>query len=279
MSVNKKEFKYNGYTIPSDLVMLTGGGMDDWEDISKYHLEMYRKYTPINSDDTILEIGCGVGRDAIELTTILSKKGKYIGTDIIKPSIQWCKTNITKKYPNFKFIYHDIQSQIHNSGGTIKTTDIKLPIKDSTVDRIFLHSVFTHMFEADIIHYLKEFNRVLKSDGVVLTSFFVIDEKARKSLEKHKNKVGRHPLSFEHNLNESCYINDKEYPEGAVGYTPKKIKQMLRKANLVILGNHTHRGAWSGLAGSNGQDVLLLRKSTKAEAIFQEHQKMQYTER
>lgn len=245
--------------------MLTGGGTDDWKAISDYHVEMYRKYTPINPEDTILEIGCGVGRDAIQLTQILSYKGNYFGTDIIKPSIEWCQKNITKKFKNFIFYYHDIESQIHNSGGKLKTTDIKLPLEDGSVDRIFLHSVFTHMFERDIVHYLKEFKRVLKPDGLVLTSFFVIDSAAQASLEKYKNKIGRHPLSFEHKLNRNCYINDKNYPEGAVGFTPTKLESMLRRAGLELHGQHVHRGTWSGLKGSNGQDVVVLNKISRSK--------------
>jgi SAM-dependent methyltransferase len=272
-------FQYDGYEIPENLVILTGGGTDDWDNISKYHVEMYRKYTPINPDDSILEVGSGVGRDAIQLTKILSEKGKYVGFDIIKPSIDWCKQNITKKYKNFKFYYYDIESQIHNSGGKITTTDIKLPAKDGSVDRIFLHSVFTHMFEKDIQHYLKEFNRVLKKDGLVIASFFVMDESALQSLEKGKSNGGRHPLSFKHKLNKHCYINDTTYPEGAVGYTPKKIRSMLKRANLGIHGRYAHRGAWSGLKGNNGQDILILEKTSTPEALFQSARPLEFTER
>jgi hypothetical protein len=36
--------QFAGYKIPMDLVYLTGGGPDDWKQISDYHIEMYRKY-------------------------------------------------------------------------------------------------------------------------------------------------------------------------------------------------------------------------------------------
>ena len=274
-----KMFKYDGYSIPEDLVILTGGGTDDWEVISKYHVEMYRKYTPLNPDDFVLEVGSGVGRDAIQLTKILSDKGKYVGFDIIKPSIDWSTKNITKRHKNFVFHYYDINSQIHNSGGTIKTTDIKLPAKDNSVDRIFLHSVFTHMFEKDIVHYLKEFNRVLKHDGLVIASFFVIDDAALKSLRDGKSKGHRHALSFQHKLNKDCYVNDKDYPEGAVGFTPRKIKSMLRRGNLGLHGRFAHRGVWSGLKGSNGQDILILEKVSPSEALLQASRPLKFTER
>ncbi len=275
-----KMFKYDGYSIPEDLVILTGGGTDDWDRITKYHAEMYRKYTPINPDDNILEVGCGVGRDAIELTNTLSPKGKYVGFDIIKPSIDWCKQNITKKHKNFVFHYYDIQSQIHNSGGKIDSTDIKLPAKDGTVDRIFLHSVFTHMYEKDIVHYLKEFNRVLKPDGLVLASFFVIDESSLKLAHKGKGKKHRHPLTFEHKLNSETYINDEKYPEGAIGFTPKKIKSMLNRGGLGIHGGFVHRGGWSGIKeASNGQDILILQKMSRRERLAQFSKPLKFTSR
>lgn len=275
-----KFMQFAGYKIPMDLVYLTGGGPDDWKQISDYHIEMYRKYTPINPEDSIVEIGCGVGRDAISLSNILSPNGKYLGTDIIKPSIDWAKNNITKKHKNIKFVYHDIESQIHNSNGTIKTTDVKLPVKDGSVDRIFLHSVFTHMFEKDIVHYLKEFRRILKPDGLVIASFFVMDKHALAAVKNQGSQKGRrHPLSFEHKLNRDCYINDINHPEGAVGFTPRKIKSMLRRSSLGIHGRFVHRGLWSGLKGSNGQDVLILEKVSPAEALFQSSRPMIFTER
>lgn len=275
-----KMFKYDGYSIPVDLVMLTGGGTDDWEQISQYHVEMYRKYTPLNPDDSILEVGSGVGRDAISLTKILSDEGKYVGFDIIKPSIDWSKKNITKRHNNFVFHYYDIESQIHNSNGKIKTTDIKLPAKDKSIDRVFLHSVFTHMFEKDIVHYLKEFNRILKDDGLVLASFFVLDGQARASLEKGKTIGHRHaPLTFQHRRGTGCYVNDKTYPEGAVAFTPTKLKSMLKRGNLGISGRHVHRGAWSGLKGSNGQDVIILEKVSSSEALLQSTKPLKFTTR
>lgn len=275
-----KMFKYAGYSIPEDLVILTGGGTDDWERITKYHAEMYRKYTPINPDDNVLEVGCGVGRDAIELTNVLSSKGKYVGFDIIKSSIDWCKQNITPKFKNFTFHYYDIESQIHNSGGSIKTTDIKLPAKDNSVDRIFLHSVFTHMYEKDIVHYLKEFNRVLKPDGLVLASFFVLDDEALKRAHSGKGKKHRHPLSFEHKFGRGTYINDKTYPEGAIGFTPDKIKSMLKRGGLGLHGGFVHRGGWSGIKeASNGQDILILQKMSRRERLAQLSQPLKFTNR
>jgi len=255
-------FDYEGYKIPVELVNLTGGGTETWHMISTGHMDEYKKYLPIDPNHAILEIGCGVGRDAIQLTKHLSEGGSYIGIDIIEPSIKWCQKNITPRFPNFKFLFFDIKSQIHNSSGKIKTTDIRLPIEDNSIDIIILQSVFTHMFEADIVHYLKEFSRVLRSGGKVFTSFFIFDEETLQMAQK--NKLGSHQvtLTFEYPYGDGCRINDENYPEGAVAYTREALNRMLRKSSLV-LDQPIHLGHWCGREGvPDGQDIVIMKKLT-----------------
>jgi len=257
-------FKYKGYSIPIDLVNLTGGGVDTWDEISKEHSRQHAKYAPIALDNNVLEVGCGVGRDAITLTEQLSSKGSYTGIDIIKPSIEWCQSNITKKHPNFKFYFLDIQSQIHNPGGKIKATIVTLPVKSNSKDRIILHSVFTHMFKKDIIHYLKEFSRALKPDGKVFASFFVLDSEASTLIKgKSTNQFGTVSLTFRHDYGDGCFINDEIYPEGAVGYTPKALREIISKGNMM-LDQPIHYGFWSGRKGAtDGQDIVVLKPSSE----------------
>lgn len=259
----EKPFKYKGYKIPVDLVNLTGGGVDTWDEISKGHKRQHAEYSPIAQDHSVLEIGCGVGRDAIQLTEQLSNKGSYIGIDIIKPSIEWCQNNITKKHSNFKFHYLDIQSQIHNPGGKTTTTKVKLPVNNSSVDRIILHSVFTHMFKEDIIHYLKEFKRVLKPGGTIFASFFILDDEVFSLIkDKGKNQFGTVSLTFRYDYGNGCFINDETYPEGAVGYTPDAFEEIIKEAKMV-LDQPIHKGHWSGRKGVlDGQDIVVLKPSS-----------------
>jgi SAM-dependent methyltransferase len=247
-------FKYKGYELPVGLVNLTGGGVDTWDIISRGHMEEYARYCPIEPHHTVLEPGCGVGRDAISLTKVLGKNGRYIGIDIIKPSIEWCQQNITPKQPNFVFHYLDIQSQIHNPGGQSATTSYVLPASTLSVDRIVLHSVFTHMFRDDIVHYLREFARVLRPGGLVMASVFVMSDEALEMAAKTNG-----PLKFEHKLGDGCYINDPEYPEGAVGYTMPALEAILKSGGMR-LAQPIHYGFWCGRENvKDGQDILVLR--------------------
>ena len=250
-------FEYKGYRIPVPLVDLTGGGTDTWDVISRGHMEQYAKYAPIAADSSVLEIGCGVGRDAIQLTEHLSSQGSYIGIDIIRSSIEWCQANITPRHPKFTFHYLDIQSQIHNSGGALCVRDVKLPAASASADRIILQSVFTHMFFDDIVHYLKEFRRILKPGGKVVTSFFVIDDEARRLLEAKRGDPS-FALTFAFPYGEGCFINDERYPEGAVAFTPQRIDQMLTRSGMA-LDHPIHPGFWCGRTGvTDGQDIAVL---------------------
>ena len=176
-------FEYKGYRIPVRLIDLTGGGTDTWDVIARGHMEAYERYAPIAADASVLEIGCGVGRDAMQLAEHLSERGRYVGIDIIAPSIEWCRANITPRHPNFSFVHLNIESQIHNPGGAAKVTEVALPVESGSVDRILLQSVFTHMFADGIVHYLKEFRRVLRPDGKVVASVFLIDADVRRRID------------------------------------------------------------------------------------------------
>ena len=158
--------RFHEFDIPIELLNMTGGGVETFDAIADAHISNLKKFIGISPDHSILEIGCGIGRDAIPLTKLLSKNGKYLGVDIIKPSIDVCNKNIKARYKNFDFIHYDVADQLHNPNGTIKTVDIKLPMPDRSIDRIIAWSVFTHLYENDIRHYLNEFRRVLKTDGL-----------------------------------------------------------------------------------------------------------------
>ena len=249
----EKLFPTRGYFIPERLVRLTGGGPETWESIIQLHQDEYARYCPIRPDHHVLEIGCGVGRDAIPLTEILSSEGRYLGIDIIEPSIGWCAQNITPVHPNFEFVHLDIGSQIHHPNGKLKTTDVRLPGPDGSFDRILLQSVFTHMFRDDIIHYLREFRRLLRPSGLVFASLFLLDKESL-----HLARASGGPLTFAHQHDEGCWITDAAYPEGAVGYSPEVFTQMLEASGMAF-AQPLHLGSWCGRPSSDAQDVAILQ--------------------
>lgn len=249
-------FDFHGFAIPEDLAILTGGGQETWVAISEAHMAQYARYSPIRPGQHVLEVGCGVGRDAIPLVQLLGPGGSYVGVDIIEPSIRWCSDNISARYSNADFHHLDVASPFYNPAGHLAGRDVRLPGADGRFDRIILQSVFTHMFKDEVVHYLAEFDRILRDDGLVFATFFIVDQEAR-----HLAAETGAALRFEHRRGRGCRIADLGNPEGAVGYTPAALDRMLKHGGLM-LDQPVHRGFWSGRQDApDGQDVAILRKA------------------
>lgn len=252
------DYNFYGKLIPIELMNLTGGGADTFNQISQAHMDNLKKHIGINTGHSVLEIGCGIGRDAIPLIDIIGPKGKYIGVDIIRRSIDWCKKNITATNSNFKFIHYDIRDQLHNPTGKLLTSNISLPMPNESIDRIILQSVFTHMFPPDIKHYLKEFRRVLKKGGLIYATVFLYNDGILDAART--TNLTPFNLRFEYELIEGIRLNDPVYPTGAVAYTEKFINSLIEDSELSKM--HTLKGGWSGFYRNpdDGQDVLILTK-------------------
>ena len=253
-----ESFPFEGFDIPLDLAILTGGGPDTWEGISAAHLAAYARYCPLGSGHDVLEVGCGVGRDAIPLARVLGERGTYVGVDVSGPSIAWCQEHITARHPNLSFAHLDIRSEFYNPQGSLAGNEVTLPVASSSIDRIILQSVFTHMFEPDIMHFLREFRRALRTDGRVFASFFVLSkESIRLALSTPD------VLTFRHSRPDGCRINDPDQPEAAVGYTPRALARMVRRSGFA-LDQPLHVGSWCGRQGvDDGQDIAILKPARR----------------
>jgi len=104
----------------------------------------------------VLDIGCGTGQLTEALALILSPEGLYWGTDVAEPAVKFCRA----KFP---------QSQFH----FIKNEQTTIPIYGVEFDFIYLGSVFTHMFPADIAVMLADIRRLIADSGCVVADAFV----------------------------------------------------------------------------------------------------------
>jgi cyclopropane fatty-acyl-phospholipid synthase-like methyltransferase len=153
----------------------------------------------------------------------------------------------------------NIQDELYNPSGTLRNLDATLPVASGSVDRIIAQSVFTHMLQPDIEHYLAEFSRVLKPGGRIFATTFIYDDAI---LEKARTvNLTPYNLRFEYKLTEWCHVNDRERPTVAVAYTLDALNHMVSHAGLNHLRSPL-RGGWSGFfpQTEDGQDVLVLIK-------------------
>ncbi|MER8570072.1 MULTISPECIES: class I SAM-dependent methyltransferase [unclassified Mesorhizobium] len=252
-------FNYKGFSIPIELAHMTGGAEDTFDHISKEHMRQADEYVGIAPDNSIVEIGCGIGRDAIPLTERLAANGRYLGIDVVKPMIDWCQQAITSKHPNFKFVHFDVAEKWYNPNGTELLQQCQIPVPDSSVDVIILHSVFTHMMRRDIAHYLDEFARILKPSGRVLATFFIING------DILKNQGPKSYITFYHSVGDGCHVHELEKPTHAVAYEEATVAAMVADANLRMAGSPIW-GAWSGRRSNPGagQDAIILELAGKS---------------
>jgi len=248
---------YGPYQIPEHLCILTGAGASTLDSFGKAHVANYIKYMGLWPEMTFLEIGCGIGRDVFQLLPIIGKNGKYIGIDVTRDSIAWLKKIVSLYHPNFSFFHFDAWHQLYNPLGLKTSCDFTLPAADQTVDRIALGSVFTHLFEDEIVHYLKEIKRVLAPKGLVYATFFLYDERLIVASRNKSNTPFN--LRFEYSYGQGCYVNDPVYTTGAVAYTYDALLRMFQKAGLRLAIPLLY-GAWSGARSDavDGQEVAIL---------------------
>jgi len=177
----------------------------------------------LTSEMQVLDVGCGQGRMARPLTAFLT--GRYEGFDIDKSGIEWCQSEY-KDVPNFNFHHADVFNARYNKTGQVAAKDFRFPFEDKAFDRIFLTSVFTHMFKGDVENYLSEISRVLKPGGKCLVTWFLLDDISRKS---------QHPvMNFAYDVDEVSRTTVKSNPEAAIAFDLEFVRELYKKYGLNI---------------------------------------------
>jgi SAM-dependent methyltransferase len=115
---------------------------------------------------TLLDMGCGSGSTARFLINL--RQIRYVGFDIFRPAILWCRANFTRFGDRFRFEHFDGYSAFYNPDGKVRAADYRFPCEDATIDYAYAGSLFTHLLEPDARHYLHELARVLKPRALAL---------------------------------------------------------------------------------------------------------------
>ena len=86
---------------PPRRMIFVGDG--DFKAEGKKALKLLIELGGLQPSEKVLDVGCGIGRTAVQLTKYLNGKGNYEGFDIVPEGIEWCSEKISPKYPNFHF--------------------------------------------------------------------------------------------------------------------------------------------------------------------------------
>ena len=216
------------------------------------------------SDNLILDVGCGTGLLGISSEPFLGEKGRYVGIDVMGNDIKFCRNH----YPpsSFEFIHFDANNPEYSPSQ--KSKRLKWNLEDERFDLVTALSVWTHLNEKDALFYIKEVNRILKSGGKAIITFFLLDDLYERSLKIRSSEKGKY-----HFTSQDMWIFDKsaydsedwlcpkwaKVPESAIGVTNVGFERLITEAELELIKHYP--GNWKEVPGVFFQDILVFRKA------------------
>lgn len=194
-------------------------------------------------NSTIVDIGCGCGRSALVLRDYKYKMerfaGSYIGIDVDKEMLEWCRTHFDRE--RFEFHHSPHVSRAYRAAGD-KNEYYRLPLADNSVDFVFSVSLFSHLLEREVANYCRESWRVLKEGQHMLMYFF--------SMDRLPPTYGdRHTFRFQVG---NAHVESLAIPEAAVAYHEAYLMSVAREAGFSSAEVQMAPGDW--------QPILLCRK-------------------
>lgn len=227
-------------------------GASNFEKQGTAWVDFFTKNGWLKPASSVLDVGSGIGRIAIPLTGFL--KGDYHGFDPVKQGVNWCKRNISSRFPNFQFQHTELFNDLYKSRG--KPSDsFDFPYKDDYFDFVCVISVFTHLLPSEVEHYFGQISRVIKKDGILAATFFLMDDESLSHMEKNRKFYFRY-------RDGSTWFMNKRVKSANVAYDRTWVEEMIKKYGFQIIREIT--GHWCGREQSDYlafQDILILTKT------------------
>lgn len=237
-------------TPPQHMWRWVGPPDDFWTQGALLH-EYLVDRSGITPSSSILDIGCGIGKHAVHFAKFLLPPGEYEGFDVEPQGIEWCNNAITPKYPHVNFRCVDVQSSMYSPESKGLASKFTFPYDSERFDLVYLGSVFSHMFYADIENYVSEIRRVLKPGGLVIATGYLLDHSKRAGIN-----AGTSAFTFAV-LHEDSWVEHMDPPEGAVAHDKARIKDLLEEKGLVA--EEFRLGSWHS-SGAQDQDFIIARR-------------------
>lgn len=171
---------------------------------------------PPQAYDSVFDWGCGCGRLARQLIQQHPRPRKYVGVDLHRGMIEWCRRNLSPYAPSFEFHHQDVGNVGLNPRGTARF--LPFPVQDAAVTLFLAWSVFTHVSEAAATFYLNELGRILHPDGIAVTTWFLFDKAEFPMMQEFQNAL---------------FINDSD-PTNAVLFDKAWLRGTADQAGLTL---------------------------------------------
>jgi SAM-dependent methyltransferase len=172
--INSDHVLFETYTLPVKRLRTGGTEFQD----NAYLLQSARNeaqrlldYCQLKDKERVLDVGCGFGRLPIGLIDI-PLEISYLGLDVNPVAVDWCQRHITTRRSELQFMHLNINNERYNPDGLPLDNQYHFPLPASSFDIIYLYSVFSHMVLPDVEIYLRDFRRLLNSNGRLFFTAF-----------------------------------------------------------------------------------------------------------
>lgn len=175
-------------------------------------------------DSNIVEIGCGYGRKPMHLKNYEMQgekyTGQYLGVDIDPELLNYARSIFPSPQFTFQLTPHQSKTYMPN-GKSTESTPCRIERDDNSQDFVFSTSLFTHLLEQELVNYVEESYRVLRSGGVMQMNFFWYD------YLQNAGVLGSR-WTFAHAMG-LARVESPEYPEAAVAYLGSDMTDLCKR--------------------------------------------------
>jgi SAM-dependent methyltransferase len=241
---------------PKHLRYFIGDDGDSFRTVGDAYAERARDFAGLKPDDRVLDVGSGIGRLALPLTSMISEEGSYDGLEIVPHGVRWCRQHITPSHPNFRFHHADIANRTYNPRGKISAEHYVFPFAPNSFDLVVLLSVFTHLLPATTAHYLEEIERVLAPKGRMLSTFYLLNDESERLMDAGRSQH-RFACAISDDVGDARVV-DPDVPENAVALPDALVRDLLARTGLIA---KIYYGNWCGRDQAvSSQDMVIATK-------------------
>ena len=153
--------RYELHTLRSSRARSVGGA--DFDLVGALELGLLQQ-EGLGAGQSLLDLGCGVGRLARHVIPVLGEGGHYVGADISRLMLRDARRVIDEAAPDAPCSVELIHQRRH-----------RLPLGDARFDFVCAFSVFTHVEHEDALGQLRDALRVTRPGGRMLFSCLPIE--------------------------------------------------------------------------------------------------------
>jgi hypothetical protein len=190
----------------------------------------------------------------------LNDKGRLIGLDIVDDMVDFCRAEISSRYPNSQFLCLDVSNQhyaqyIRQSGTNGRVDQGQFfSAHRSRFDLAYAFSVFTHLGPEECEYYIRAIAESLKVTSSAVLTFFLLDAISIQTLKDRTAKFSFDKCPKE---TDTVFFGSKDDPTYFVAYHEDYVKRALLKNGLCV--EKIIYGTWRGIPSSVYQDHVIVR--------------------